>query len=466
MYGYDGTIRNGDNVLLHTGSKLMNLHDIFHAIKTAASTPTKIRVAKQHRNNFLDYIFKCAYGGDTYGITSDQVKKALPENGHSGFIYLEDVADELTQLLANLETRAITGNEALADTVSFASMLYPDDQEILFGILDRNLRIGMSYETYQEKVMGIKKTAFEVTLAQHLEDVKGVDPLDGTWYASRKCDGVRCVAFYDSGDKSVRFISRQGKEFTTLDNLKPEVARFCKNLVGQWVLDGELCKIDENGDEHFDQIVGECRKKDYTITNCCYQLFDITHRNFFEGLDTPAETFDYRFGMLCILEDAYNNEHHGDCFIKVLTQELIKSQEDFDRWEKRVADGNWEGFMLRKNVPFEVGRTKNLLKVKKFHDAEYEVIGVVHGEIASAEPGKGIEKYIGIQSLIINHKDNLVYVGSGLTKQQRKEWHEDPSKIEGKTICVKYFQESKDKEGNLSLRFPTLKHVYDGERLV
>ena len=88
----------------------MNLHDIFHAIKTAASTPTKIRVAKQHRNYFLDYIFKCAYGGATYGITSDQVKKELPASGTSGYIYLEDVADELTQLLVNLETRTITGN--------------------------------------------------------------------------------------------------------------------------------------------------------------------------------------------------------------------------------------------------------------------------------------------------------------------------------------------------------------------
>lgn len=53
-----------------------------------------------------------------------------------------------------------------------------------------------------------------------------------------------------------------------------------------------------------------------------------------------------------------------------------------------------------------------------------------------------------------------------MTKDQRKEWYSHPTEIVGKTICVKYFQESKDKEGNLSLRFPTLKYVYEGQREV
>ena len=38
------------------------------------------------------------------------------------------------------------------------------------------------------------------------------------------------------------------------------------------------------------------------------------------------------------------------------------------------ADKDWEGFMLRKETGYEGKRNKNLLKVKKFYDAEYEVI--------------------------------------------------------------------------------------------
>jgi DNA ligase 1 len=34
----------------------------------------------------------------------------------------------------------------------------------------------------------------------------------------------------------------------------------------------------------------------------------------------------------------------------------------------------WEGIMLRKDIGYEGKRSKNLLKVKKFYDAEYEVV--------------------------------------------------------------------------------------------
>ena len=39
-----------------------------------------------------------------------------------------------------------------------------------------------------------------------------------------------------------------------------------------------------------------------------------------------------------------------------------------------AADSKWAGVMLRKNVSHEGKRTKNLVKVKKFYDAEYKVI--------------------------------------------------------------------------------------------
>ena len=42
---------------------------------------------------------------------------------------------------------------------------------------------------------------------------------------------------------------------------------------------------------------------------------------------------------------------------------------------KYQLERGWEGFMLRKNVGYEGKRSKNLVKVKKFHDAEYEVLG-------------------------------------------------------------------------------------------
>jgi DNA ligase-1 len=46
----------------------------------------------------------------------------------------------------------------------------------------------------------------------------------------------------------------------------------------------------------------------------------------------------------------------------------------------------------------------------------------------------------------------------------RRLWTKDPSLILGKTITVKYFEETIDKNGNKSLRFPTLKTIHGIER--
>ena len=66
--------------------------------------------------------------------------------------------------------------------------------------------------------------------------------------------------------------------------------------------------------------------------------------------------------------------------------------------------------------------------------------------------------------ITIQHKGYTVRVGSGFSLDQRKEYGADHSKIIGKIMTVSYFEESTNQDGGLSLRFPTVKHIYDGER--
>ena len=141
----------------------------------------------------------------------------------------------------------------------------------------------------------------------------------------------------------------------------------------------------------------------------------------------------------------------------------ITSQEDFDRWTQKVSDGGWEGFMLRKDAPYKSGRVKDLLKVKKFYDAEYIVKDVVTGKATYNENGS--KEYDVVSALVIEHKGNIVEVGSGLSKEQRISWYNNPQEIIGKTITVQYFEETVNKNNDLiSLRFPVLKHVYENGR--
>jgi DNA ligase-1 len=60
-------------------------------------------------------------------------------------------------------------------------------------------------------------------------------------------------------------------------------------------------------------------------------------------------------------------------------------------------------------------------------------------------------------SVVIRHKGNPVDVGSGFSDAQRIEIWRNQEKYLGKTITVKYFEESEDAYGNPSLRFPIFK---------
>jgi len=121
--------------------------------------------------------------------------------------------------------------------------------------------------------------------------------------------------------------------------------------------------------------------------------------------------------------------------------------------------------MLRKDVLYEGKRSKNLLKVKKFFDAEYKVVGFDVDEMRVLRFGH--EDYIQMLSQVyIEHKGHRVAVGSGFTQEQRIKYTTE--NIIGKTITVQYFEETKNikggREARVSLRFPTVKHIYDDGR--
>ena len=124
-----------------------------------------------------------------------------------------------------------------------------------------------------------------------------------------------------------------------------------------------------------------------------------------------------------------------------------------------------EGLMLRMNVGYEGKRSKNLLKCKKFHDAEYIVENIVNDTMRFIEDGQDIERET-LSYITITHKGYEVRVGSGFSKEQREKYYTNPESLIGKTITVQYFEESKNQQGELSLRFPTVKHVFENGRNV
>ena len=144
----------------------------------------------------------------------------------------------------------------------------------------------------------------------------------------------------------------------------------------------------------------------------------------------------------------------------MLKQTKVESNEVFNTLYDEARAKKWEGLMIRRDVAYEGKRTNNLLKVKDFLDDEFTVIDYELGDMRMAEDGKQVVRHV-LTNVVIDYKGNRVGVGSGFNKQQRIYYAEHPEEILGRTISVKYFEETKNQKGGTSMRFPTVKCVYD-----
>lgn len=435
----------------------MIVREIFNKIASIPGSNDKMQFLNENTNETVSLIFQ-----DTYDTKRKYyVKKFNITN--TGTLTIDTSYNLFHNMLEDLNNRVVTGNVAVETVERMIGSFVKEDQDLLCKILNRNLKIGVSLDNFN-KTGGESIDKFQVALAKKLQEVKNVDPIDGTWFVSRKMDGARCIAIcvqdWVNGEltQDVKFFSRQGKEFTTLSNLIPDVKQmFLACGSGTFILDGEMCLVDENGDEHFDWVMKEITRKNHTIENPCYQVFDLLNDDWFYGRET-SENFGDRLHSLCEIWYQTRPTH-----IRVAEQERITSQDIFDKWQEKAKDGGWEGLMIRKDVPYEGKRTNNLLKIKAMQDAEYVVEGVINGKATYNEGGA--KEYDIISALLIRHRGNIVKVGSGLSKEQRIGWFSRPDEIIGKTITVQYFEETKDsKTGEYSLRFPVLKYVYEDGR--
>jgi DNA ligase-1 len=382
-----------------------------------------------------------------YNVTSDNLKKknhlVARKNDYKNFF----------DLLDDLKSRKITGHDAIAAVNSFVEH-HSDHEELIHCIIDKDLKTRAG-DKIINKAIKDHIPEFSVALADKY-DPNIVDWKDG-WYVSRKIDGARCVAIVDdNGDTT--FYSRTGKNFDTLDI----VAGGIKALgISSVVFDGELCLVDEDGNEDFQGVMKELRKKDHTITNPSYKIFDmLTHDEFYSKKGEDNRPFSVRLNNL----KEIMKKNKCAC-LSLLEQVKTETDDDFASMTSYSSEENWEGLILRADAPYKGKRSKDLLKYKSFSDDEYQVIDVEMGPFRYVKDGAECEETM-LSCVTITHKGYPVRVGSGFSIEQRQDFYKHPKKILGKQITVQYFSESQNQDGGISLRFPTFKFLHGNTRTI
>ena len=415
----------------------LRIENFIEEMRATSSSTDKVQIIKE-ASPFVHKVLEYTYNPfKQFHVTS----KTCIKNSH----LKERHSLDLLEVLDKLINREVTGHDAI-------KLVNGLEDESIYKIIDKNLDIRAGDKVINKAVPNLIPT-FSVALAKEYDGK--CDWQNDSWWASRKLDGVRCLAVVNYEGECTLY-SRMGKELTTLNKVKEAIE--ATNIINT-VFDGEICLVDENGNEDFQGVMKQLRRKDHQIENPVFMIFDMIHK----------PDFDKQKGDLVLSERLhtlrgwFNNRNIIDSTLRYCQQYEITDDEHFDQWGQIATNNKWEGFMIRKNVGYEGKRSKNLQKVKKFYDAEYEVLGFDVDQHEVVRDGKSVSMTM-LSQVWIEHKGYLVKVGSGFTQEQRLEYMD--GSIVGKTITVQYFEETNNQEGGISLRFPTVKIVHGDKREV
>jgi len=425
---------------------LQLIYDFVEESNSTNSNTDKLNVLKTY-TQYESVKKALVYTYDTYkqyGVTSKNCKK------NSDLISPYHQFEDLFTLLDYLNDRIITGHDAIKAVNRYVSdnPMYAD---LIWNIIDRNLKTRSTTSMINKVVPGLIPT-FDVALANaYNEKTAAKVKWEDGYFVSRKLDGIRCITIIGN-DGEIKFFSRAGNEFLTLDALKPSIQKLG---LTNMVLDGEICMVNANGDEDFTGIIKEIKRKDHTIKNPFYFMFDMLTLEDFTRKESNIVLGDRLTKLESMVAD-------GDKFIKVLEQ-YIANDNVFEDLMAQSKEGGWEGLMIRKNSTYQGKRSNDILKVKSFHDAEYIVIEVENSVNRVIVEGREVEEEM-LKNVVIEHKGHRVQVGSGFSLEQKRHYYKHPEEILGKQITVQYFEESRDQNGGYSLRFPVIKAIYTERR--
>jgi DNA ligase 1 len=238
---------------------MKELRQFVDKMQATSSSLNKVEILKQ-QPEFIKKILEYTYNPyKQFYVTSKTCikNKNIIKKDYFG----EDI--DLFETLDQLTTRKVTGHDAIKLVNGFNFHV----GEGIYDIIDKDLKIRTGAKVINKAFPGLIPE-FNVALAKEYD---GKCDWNDHWYASRKLDGVRCLAVVDVEGKCTLY-SRMGKEFTTLDKVKHAIE--ATGIINT-VFDGEICLVDDKGDEDFQGIMKQLRRKDHQIKNPAYMLFDM-----------------------------------------------------------------------------------------------------------------------------------------------------------------------------------------------
>lgn len=330
---------------------------------------------------------------------------------------------------------------------------------------------GFTYEIPSEEKQ------FAVSLADKYVDRLEKGKVDFPYVVEPKLDGVRC--YIKMVDGSVTMWSRGNKEFKSVPHLAENrfIIEFFKKYPDA-ILDGELYNHALKND--FNKIVSLVKKTKPTDSDL-EESKNIVEYHCFDSYYPSEPELNYVQRKVKVGEiisdirgtDVLFKETHVSCeevkivglfFIQQKSNNeygwwlnVVQTEEKADEYLESQLKAGYEGIMLKKfDVPYFFGRSFDMLKYKRFKDAEYKIVDI--------EDGKGNKK--GKATAVICVGDNGTEFKAGVTGTEEfaAELFTNKEAYIGKIATVKYQELTPEKDGKGGVpRFGKMTSVRDYE---
>lgn len=390
---------------------------------------------------FLQWAIKATY--EPFVVYHVKLKKTdIPEVGNDSIVSIA-VQAKVKELINFCENSKSPKQNRLA-AIELFKELDAGSQELVIGILHKNWKVGLSSKTI-DKLFPDMLTRFEVQLSntyRKAKEKKSYKAKDR--YCSYKLDGVR-GEFLRLPDGWVCY-SRQGKEFLTVDHLKPELEeRYQKTGKSWW--DGEVYI---NG-AAFEDIQG-------LVTSFTTGTKD--QLDFHAFIAGTVEDF---FAQKTYSVEIVTSELIGDSIKIVEAKQWLITEEQVEEELEKAFELGYEGIMLRDpDNLYDFKRSNALLKLKDndtdASEEEYAdclVTDISYNDLPVIINGEITYENL-LNKIYVQQADGLICkVGSGYSLDFRKYYTANPEDIIGKVVEVMF--QGYGSKGKM--RFPRFKRV-------
>ena len=377
-----------------------------------------------------------------YGLSTKKLSRH-PEGVRP---YPADSIFDLFQWLEEHNTGTDAAIKMCQETLGQVAAYKTELAALLEKLICKDLSIGVDAKSINAAMPGLIPT-FNVQLAQKYFEKP--EKLEGKSFAvTTKIDGGRIIAIKDNGN--VEFYTRAGQKYEGLVDLEEEMLR---TFPDGTVLDGEITILDDKGIPS-----KEAYKRAMKITRSDGEKHGLKMKCFdamcIDEWRNQKCTHDY-IERRMLLKGLYGSEWDHKYFEVI--PELYRGDDTskiLELLDEAIANEE-EGVMINLlDAPYEFGRTWSLMKVKKMNTLDLEIIGFEEGEGRLAGT---------LGAILVRYKDgNTVKVGSGFSDEMRKHIWSDPNSFLFRIAEIQFFEETTNKDGGKSLRFPVFKDIrYD-----